>query len=270
MIKDKKGLALIAAIMLIVFVTIAVLGISTFIVQWFSQLNADQINAKCLYLAQAGIQDAIYEVRSSHNPSSTNGSFTLGLATVNTGETYRRGGTAADLLMVDTSAVERSDEDIVGIRIQKATSSSSPTVRIDRMIVTWVKSGTSRNIRSIRIAGSNRWTGNLSSPANCNITNYTLNSTPTTIPINRLRFSGNMGGLISMSVQFVMSDGSTKTVDVYPASNNCTFTIKSTGKVSGSNIFRTIQADYNLTPTTYETTSRIDDIDEINTEITSP
>jgi hypothetical protein len=271
MIKKTKGIALIAAIMLIVFISTAVLGITTFIVQWFAQLNADQISAKCLYLAHAGIQDAIYEVRSTYNPDTTNGSFTLGLATVDTGETYRRGGTAADLLMVDTSDTSQDSQDLEGLEIQKATSSVSPAVAIDRMLVTWVKSGTSRNLRSIRFNGSNVWTGNLSSPANANLSpNYTLNTAPTTISVDRLRFSGSMSGLSSMSIQFVMTDGSTKTAVVYPASNNCIFTINSTGKVSGSNIYRTIKADYNLMPATYATTSRINDIDELNTEIASP
>lgn len=264
-------MALIAAVMLIVFITIAVLALATFIVQWFGQLNTDQIKAKCLYLAQAGIHDAIYKVRFTHNPPTTNGSFTLGLFTVNTGETYRRGGTAADLLMVDTSATSQSGSDLIGLRIQNATSSVSPAVTISRMVITWVKTGAARTLRSIRIGGVDRWIGNLSSPANAVFpTPYTLDTTPTTVAVDRLRFSGSMAGLTSMSIQFVMSDASTKTIAVFPASNNCIFTIKSTGKVSGSNIFRTIQADYDLMPTTYATTSRINNINEINTEITSP
>ena len=271
--KKQKGLALIAAIMLIVFVSIAVLGVTTFIVQWFQQLDTDQKSNKCLYLAQAGIHDAIYEVRSSYNPSTTNGAFTLGLATVDTGETYRRGGTAADLLMVDISSTSQNSQDLLGLEIQKATSSASPAVSISRMVVTWVKSGSARTLSSIRINGSNipATISPSSTPATAIFsTPYTLNSTPTTITVNRLRFSGSMSGLSSMSIQFVMSDSSTKTVAVYPALNSCQFTINSTGKVSGSNIYRTIKATYDLMPTTYSTTSRIVDVDEINTEITSP
>jgi len=271
MIRKKRGLALIAAVMLIVFVTIAVLGISTFIVQWFAQLDADQISAKCLYLAQAGIHDALYDVRNIYiSTPNTYGYYSTGLTTVDTGETYRRGGTAADFLMVDTSEASRSGSDLIGLYIQKATNSASPVVSIDRMVVTWTKSGASRNLRSIRIAGVNRWTGNLSSPANANFTtNYNLTGT-SIISIDRLRFSNNMNGLSSMSIQFVMTDGSTKTVTVYPSSNSCQFTINSTGKVAGSNIYRTIKATYDLMPLTFNTTSRIVDIDEINSEITSP
>jgi hypothetical protein len=278
MIKQEKGLALIAAVMLIVFVSIAVLGLTVFIVQWFSQINSEQLSLKCLYLAQAGIHDAIYEVRSTYDPNDTNGYFTLGQVTVDPGETYRRGGTAADLLMVDTSDTSQGSKDLDGLKIQKATSSASPVVSIDRMIVSWTMSDGGGHghhhdeptLQSIRIAGSNRWTGNLDSPADADLpNNYTLTNTET-IPVNRLRFSDDMDNLISMSVEFVMTDGSRKTVDVYPDSNNCVFTIKSTGKVSGSSIYRTIAADYNLRPDSYSTASRIDNIYEINTEITSP
>lgn len=258
--------------MLIVFVSIAVLRVTTFIVQWFNQLNTDQISAKCLYLAQAGIHDAIYEVRSTYNGTTTFGSFTTGLSTVDVNETYRRGGTAADLLMVDTSATSLSSADILGIRLQKATSSALPAVTIASMNVCWTKSGTARNLTSIVINGTTVWTGTVASSAcpggNANITDVVLSSN--FIPVTRLRWSGAMAGTTNVTVQFNMLDGSTKSVVVYPASNNCLFTVKSTGKVSGFNIYRTMQAFYNLMPTTYATTSRINDYDEINTEITSP
>jgi len=270
---NQRGIALVAAIMLIVFASIAVLGVVVFIAQRFQQYSVEEVFSKTIYLAQAGIHDAIYKVRSTYNPTTTNGSFTLGLATVDAGETYRRGGKAADLLMVDTSNTSQSSTDLLDLKIQKAISSVSPAVTISRMVVTWVKTGTARTLSSIRINGTNipATISPSSTPATATFTTpYTLNSTPTTITVNRLRFSGSMSGLSSMSIQFVMSDASTKTVAVYPASNSCQFTINSTGKVSGSNIYRTIKATYDLMPTTYATTSKIVDIDEINTEITSP
>lgn len=279
MIKKRKGLALIAAVMLVVFITMAVLGLSTFIVQWFLQLNADQINAKCLYLAQAGIQDAIYEIRSSYlNPATTYGSFTTGLTTVNTGETYRRGGTAADFLLVNTAGAAWNAATFIlsGINVQKATSSAIPAVTIASVNVCWTRAGgPNRNIDRITIGGAT-WTGNLPSlncpGRNADIADVTLNTS--FIPVT-LRWSNSIT-LTDVIIQFNMTDGSTKTVDLWdgnlptPPPNNCLFTIKSTGKVSGSNIYRTIQADYNLKPTTYAAASRIDNINEINTEITSP
>lgn len=277
-IENKKGLALIAAIMLIVFVSIAALGVTTFIVQWFQQLSIDQISAKCLYLAQAGIQDAIYEVRSTYlNPATTYGSYTTGLTVVDPGETYRRGGTAADFLMVNTAGATWNSPTLSGIRLQKATSSAMPAVTIDSINICWTKSSdTIRNVNRVTIGGTN-YTVNVA-PSVCpgglaNITDRTLKNT--SFVAFAIRWSGSIT-LTDVVVQFNMTDGSSKTVDLWDGNlpilppNNCLFTIKSTGKVSGSNMFRTIKADYNLTPATYAATSRIDNINEINTEITSP
>ena len=271
---NKKGVALIVVVMLIVFVSIAVLGVTTFIVQWFSQLNNDQINAKCLYLAQAGIQDAIYKVRSTYlNPPATYGSYTTGLTTVNTGETYRRGGTAADFLMVNTVGAtwSSSNNTLSGIRLQKATGSATPAVTIASMNICWTKSSAAtRNVNRITI-GTTNYTVNVA-PSACpgglaNITDRTL--TNVSFLAFALRWSGSIT-LTDVLVKFNMTDGSSKTVDLWPSINSCQFTINSTGKVASYNIYRTIKATYDLMPATYSTTSRITDIDEINTEIVSP
>ena len=115
-------------------------------------------------------------------------------------------------------------------------------------------------MQNIRINGGNVWTGDLSSPANADITNFTLNTTPTIYNIDRLRFSGSMVGA-TISVQFVMTDGTSKNLTVYPASNNNNFTVKATGKTTGSGIYRTLQADYNAL------TGKITTYNEINTQI---
>jgi len=276
MLKKRKGLALIAAIMLMVFVTIAVLGITTFIVQWFAQLNTDQINLRCLYLAQAGIHDAIYEVRSTYlNPATTYGAYTTGLTTVDTGETYRRGGTAADFLMVNTAGAvwTSSNNTLSGIYLQKAISSATPVVSIASINICWTKSSaTTRNVNRVTIGSTNY---NVTvTPSACpgglaNIAGRTLNNA--SFVAFAIRWSGSIT-LTNVTVRFNMTDGSAKTVVLWTgaAPNSCLFTIKSTGKVAGSNLYRTIKADYNLMPATYAATSRIADIDEINTEITSP
>jgi hypothetical protein len=278
MIKKNKGIALIAAIMLIVFISIAVLGLSVFIVGWIKQIDADLISTKCLYLAQAGIHDAIYKVRFTYlNPATTYGSYTTGLTTVDTGETFRRGdtavlSTAVDYLMVNTVTSTLSSATIRGARYQKATSSALPVVTIDRMIIEWAKTGTARYFRQIALNGSTVFTSaaNNVSGYNADIANTTYSTTNFSTLTNSITFSGNMSGLTWLDVTYIMTDGSSKKVRLYPASNSCQFTIKSTGKVTGSNIYRTIKATYDLMPTTYATTSKIVDIDEINNEITSP
>lgn len=270
----KKGIALIAAIMLIAFISTAVLGLSVFIGGWIRQIEADLINTKCLYLAQAGIHDAIYKVRSTYlQPATTLGSYTTGLTTVDAGETYRRGGTAADFLMVSTAGAiwNSGTRTLSGIRLQKATSSALPTVTIDSVNICWTRSSSSnRNVNRVTI-GTTNYTVNVAQSA-CpgglaNFTDRTLSNT--SFVAFALRWSNSIT-LTDVVVQFNMTDGSSKTVDLWTLNNSCQFTINSTGKVAGSNTYRTIQATYDLMPTTYATTSRIVDIDEINTEITSP
>lgn len=281
MIKKRKGLVLIAAIMLIVFVSIAVLGLAVFIVQWFKQLSTDQIRAKCLYLAQAGIQDAIYRVRSTYlKPGTTYGSYATGLTPVDIGETYCRGVSfpnpalagAADFLMVNTVTSILAGAAVSGAKYQKATSSALPVVTIDRMIIEWVKTGAVRYLRQITLNGVNVFTSvaNNVSGYNADITNTTYSTTNYSVLTNSLTFSGSMTGLTWLDVTYIMTDGSSKKVRLYPASNSCQFAVNSTGKVASSNIYRTIKATYDLMPTTYATTSRIVDIDEINAEVTPP
>lgn len=252
----RRGITLIAAVMLIVFASIAVLGVTTFIVQRLVQLEAGRRNISCLYLAQAGINRAIYDFR-FHDLKAA-GYFTLGQDNIDADNFFVLGGSAGDLLMLNSSLASLAvvDTDLINLQIQNATDSTDIT--IDRMVVSW---NNSRRLQVIRIDNSDVWTGNAESPADADITNFTLDTTPTIYPIDYLRFDDSMAGS-TISIQFVMTDGSSRSLTVYPASNNYNFTLKSTGKTSASNFFRTIQADYNAL------TGRIIDYHEINNEIT--
>ena len=253
MLSGKKGLTLVASIMLIVFASIAVLGVTTFIVERFRQYNVDQLGAKCIYLAQAGVNNAAYFFRL--HDAAANGYFTLGQTNLNAQNFFILGSSAADALMVNTSVSAlggTKSRDSLGLTIQNAVNSK--TITIDRMVVTWNSSAT---LTAISINGASVWTGNASSPANADITNFTLNTTPTIYSVNYIRFSGTMTGA-TISVQFIMTDGSSKTLTVYPASQNYNFTVKATGQTSNSNIYRTIQAVYNAL------TAKIIDCDEIS------
>jgi hypothetical protein len=253
MLRGKKGLTLIASIMLIVFASIAVLGVTTFIVERLRQYNVDQLGAKCIYLAQAGINNAVYFFRL--HDATANGYFTLGQTNINPQNSFILGASAADALMVNTSVSAlggTGNRDLMGLTIQNAVNSQAIT--IDRMVVTW---NSSRTLTIIRVNGSNKWTGNSSSPINADITNFALNTTPTIYTVNYLRFSGNMVGT-TISIQFIMTDGSSKTLTVFPASQNNNFTVKASGQTSNSNIYRTMQAVYNAI------TAKIIDCDEIS------
>jgi len=242
---------------MVVFASIAVLGITSFIVQRLKQNFTEELYLKCVYLAQAGIHNAVYFYR--FRDISGNGYFSLGQTNIDASNFFVVGGTAADMLMVDTRTTYvggTSNRDLLNLKLQNATNSK--TITIDRMVVTW---NNSKNIRIIRINGADRWTGNLSSPADCNLpVNFSLSNT-STVNINYIRFSGDMRNSL-ISIQFVMTDGSSKTVSVLPNSQQYNFTAKATGKTSGSNLFRTIKAEYNAA------TQKIVDYKEINVEVT--
>ncbi len=360
--RNNKGITLAASIILLVFVSVSVLGVTTFIVQRFLQVRSKLLWMQSLYLAQAGIHSALYNFR--YNDSIGTGFFTFGQTNVDTANYFVVGGTDADPLMVDTSqaylggaltqgecqaignactdtcnavrdackaqcdadrdtcraqadadraacraacpsgpsgnacrnacddtwnaakalcdAIRNACQDqcnadrgdcrdtcsaeqsacidgtkLINVYLQNATNSK--TITIDRMIVTWANTQT---LVEINIDGTILWTGNLSSPADANLNpNFTLNTIPTNYLMDYLKFSGNMSG-VNTSIQFVMSDGSmTKDIPIFPASNTKNFVVKSSGGTAGSNMFRTIRAEYNTF------TGKIVDYDEINTKI---
>jgi hypothetical protein len=216
-----------------------------------------------VYLAQAGMNNAVYWYRFRDLTGS--GYFSLGQTNIDASNFFVLGGTAADLLMVNTSGSYLGPttgppglryRKLNGLTIQNATNSQ--TIAIDRMVVSW---DNSKKLKTIRIDGSDVWTDNLSSPVNADITDFLLDTT-TPYSIDYLEFSGDMTDVTTISIQFIMTGGSSKTLTVYPASNNYSFTAKATGKTTGSNIYRTIQADYNAL------TGKITNYNEINTEIT--
>ncbi len=255
---DKKGIILVTAIILIIFVGITTFGITAFIIQRLSQEQGNQEMAKYIYLAQAGVHNAIYSYR-FHNLTGP-GYFALGQVPIDANNLFVLGGTAADLLMVDTSGSNiggSGNRNLQGLKIQNATNSK--TITIYKMIINWDKPAF--RLQQIRVNNKNVFNGNLSSPASASV-NVILN-TPSIRDINYIRFNGDMRGT-NIKIQFVMTiDGSiSKTLPVFPASPSYSFTVKSTGKTTGSNIYRTIQAEYNAF------TGKIIDYHEINSQVT--
>jgi hypothetical protein len=218
-----------------------------------------------VYLAQAGIHDAIYWFRT--HTKTGNGYFSLGEVKVDLQEAFVLGGTDADLFMVNTSASRINPlltTDLIDVSFQNATDSRR--LSIDRIVVTWSRPGAARRLRSILINGITRWSGNLKSPADCNIQpNFMVDSIPSRYTLI-LRFNNDMRDTAYVDMAFIMGDGSTRSLRVYPASNNFAFTVKSTGKIPGSPAYRTVQAAYNLMPLV-PGAAKIQDYREIDTEI---
>ncbi|MFH1360208.1 MAG: hypothetical protein ABIJ41_04125 [Candidatus Omnitrophota bacterium] len=261
--KEKKGITLVASVMLLVFASIAVLGVTTFIVQRLALDEVKLIQAKTIYLAQAGLNQAIYDYR-------INGFIKYGQIYIDANHFFvlggsSAGGSTADSLMVDTSRMNFSSNrrDLDDILIRNA---NALPITIDRMIITWSDFvPPASRLQRIRIGNSWVWSGNLASPADANISNFSLTA-PTVYPI-KLRFDNTTGmndpnNIIT--IRFIMTDGSTKDVIVWPpppSGSNFTLTIKSMGRTELSKIFRTIEAQYNIS------TGIITDYHEIIDEI---
>ena len=144
--RRHKGIALVAAVMLMVFATIAVLGVVTFIAQRLRQQPMEETFLKAIYLAQAGVHDAIYDFR--NHDLAANGYCTLGQTNIDANNYFVLSATAANLLMVNTSAstLTNGNARVGGWTIQNATNSN--TIIIATMTVSW--SGVSgRTVSSI-------------------------------------------------------------------------------------------------------------------------
>ncbi len=253
--RGKRGIALVAAIMLIVFATIAVLGIVIFIAERLRQHPVEEAFLKTVYLAQAGIHHAIYYFR--FHDLSANGYFTLGQTNIDASNSFTLAASAADLLMVNTSGsqLQSSNRRVAGWNIQNATNSN--TITITSMTVSWSGVAANRRLSSIYLDGAPVWSvGGGTSGSTFNIADFQLDTVPTIYTNNSLRFSNSMQGA-TVNVTFNMTDSTSRSLTIYPASNNYEFTVKSTGSTAGSSVSRTIQADYNAR------TGRITDYKEI-------
>ncbi|MFA5260843.1 MAG: hypothetical protein WC450_06415 [Candidatus Omnitrophota bacterium] len=147
---------------------------------------------------------------------------------------------------------------LTGITIQNVTDSQ--TIIIDRMRVSW---DNSYQLEQIVIDGQLVWNGSVSSTADANLNpDFTLNASQTVYDIDYLQFSGSMADATTVSIEFVMADGSAKTITVYPESDISTITVRATGKTSGSEVYRTIAATYDVG------TGTVNTLEETNEEIT--
>ncbi len=250
---SSGGIVLLAVLMLIVFGTIAIFGLTRFVIQREGQSLERRYNISSFNHSQAGIHYSIFNYR--NRDLTTQGSFVRGTFSFVTGFSFSVGGNMANFLMVNTNAAAAGgagNVDLLNLRIQNAQRSNA--VVIASMNVTWT-GGT--NLTIIRINATNVWTGSSASPATCDITDFTLNTTPTEYAVNYLRFSGSMVGQ-TVTITFNMTDGTSRTVTALPASTSYPFTVKVTGKNARSSSYRTLEADYNAL------TGRITRMIEIN------
>jgi hypothetical protein len=144
-------------------------------------------------------------------------------------------------------------------RIKSVIDPGTRTLTITQMAVTWTTAG--RNLQQIWINGIQRWSGSAASGQIINISDVS-GIDPAGVTDNRLLFDADMQtGALTATVTYYLSDNSARTVTLWPTANDFRFTVKASGKKTGSILYRTIQAEYNAT------TGKIMDQREIDTQM---
>lgn len=235
----KQGFVLISAIILIVFVSIAVLGLSFFILEKSRKLSTQEAQLKSFYLSEAGIQEALYWFRKS-------GSFSLGQREIVSGESFTLSGDESGLLMADPRntriRTRKRYYEVRDLYVNSATDSIDLT--ITRMFAAWSDSGS--RLLQINIGGRRVWRGNAASPANCDIQDTSIGTQRKNVV---LYFSYGDPSQQTVGVRFVMQDATYKQLQVYPAPSEpeYNFTVQSTGQVVWPSFSLTakIETEYN-------------------------
>ncbi|MFH0762588.1 MAG: hypothetical protein V1925_01715 [Candidatus Omnitrophota bacterium] len=263
-IPNKKGIALIAAIMLIVFTSIVVLSVSVFIFQRLKQNDVESSKIRAIYLAQAGAHRAIYDYRSG-------GAVTLGQVTVAAGKTFTLGGSKADLFLADAASVMVRQESFE-IDIKDVTTSED--IIIDRITVSWSPQSVDELLIQAAIGGSGVWSSavGVNSGTEIDISDHTLNTAD--FETLELTFEGPVGGgkgkgkptidmrdkdNFTLAFELAASLANlTKTVIYYKNPdadhrNFAKFSLKSTGE--DNVIWRTLYVDYDVSGATSFITS---------------
>jgi hypothetical protein len=251
MIKKRKGIALIAAIMLIVFVSIAILGLSVFIVQWYKQIDVEQKEARCIYNAMAGVNYALYQYRNS--AALTNGTTNIDANNSFTVSTVSGGsGGMASAIVINATAttLANSNRRVTTWTIQ---NNSAVAVTINQVTIDWHK--TPKTLTSFLINNVSWWSGSMATPpAVFSVSNRIIPANTTYANNNQINFNSSVAGDTGVTLGFRMTDGtSTAPCTIYPAqASTCVqsgggLTIKSMGKTAGSNQYRSVQAIYNTT-----------------------
>lgn len=124
--------------------------------------------------------------------------------------------TQAEQLTIDLSNTQiggGGNATISGLKIENI---GIENITIVSTKISWSGVPSNRNLTNISIDSGSVWTGSDSSGSSQDISDFVLNLGAGTYPMD-FTFSGSVNG-ISMTVEFTMLDGSTKTVDFTPGS----------------------------------------------------
>jgi uncharacterized beta-barrel protein YwiB (DUF1934 family) len=237
---DSKGMALVLLILVIVLVVIVVAGLTGFVFESLRLATFKEQELKTVYLAQAGIMDAIVDYRDGNTwTKKTN----VNVA----GNQYYHVGKAANFLLVDASNILANGRVVNRWPIRNINGAASPAgdLTITSLVVSWTFGG---NINKVKLGNTFVYAGpSVSSPANIDITDFTIAAGAYYDKTNDqyLHFDANVSGTVS--VVFNFSDGSSYKALLLKngSSVNKEFSITATGEVRGNATWRrTIEATY--------------------------
>lgn len=250
-----KSFALISTVLIVTIISIVVLGLSFFIIETHRKLITTEHNLKSIYAAETGAHKTVYDY-------TKNNQLILGQQNIAGSESYEISATDAGVLMVDTSKskskirVHIKKMGIYFAEIETSLSnliSNDREVVIDRLKVTWFDD---TGLFRVKIRNQNVWGGLVEqsdSPAEIDINDTAIGNGNYTLELSFVFILGVSDPFLDqpVSVEFFMTDGSSKMIQIYPkgvgstAQNNFTFRstgISSSGSVSVQN---TVEVNYN-------------------------
>jgi len=238
---NNKGIVLLSVILIIVFFSVAAIGITTYIVEAL-KLNVAHINQeKAFYAAQAGVMHAIVDYVN-------NGSITAVTDTQIATDTYFSIGGSGMFFLADAS-----NPTIIASRKLKDVSmtnlNSTSAVTITHMQVSWTPDG-GENLISIDLGRATvEWSGTAPSGTNIDMADYTIGAGVTENDVWLDWETGSDITAKTISAILTFSDGSTVEIILLNAgmASNQEIVITSTGKFTGTYTHeRTLKASYDI------------------------
>ncbi len=229
-----RGFSLFAAVVVVAVVGVLSLGIPVLVGQNQSLRMTEYLKAKAYWSDRAALEFAQSEIRWGTNPATLPTRYFVGSLW-----TFSRPGNQVQVsttqsnanstltitdpnpeaanayyLTVDTASARQNSNDLRNVTLQKNASTPS-SITVSKVRVSWT-GYTSSDVTQIRINNTTQYSGGSSSgPSGTTFTLspvFTMSNT-STYSINRIRWDTIPRG-VPITIQFVMSDNSWKTVTV--------------------------------------------------------
>lgn len=288
------GWLLVGLIVILSSVFVAMAGVTLALGESRRTISLRENDTEAIYLAQAGVMDALYRFRSG------NGVGPLGidqrvdpgpLPGTSDDDVFILGGQMADSLLVNMKPTTfQADINLPNCSpprrdrmqnwtIRNVLASGGMSLTIDRIRVNW-SPNLGEGVLRIDLNGNNPdWTAPSCSgvPANTDIDLFPNQSIPPMASwnTNRIWFTSNgvMAGKAWIDISFIMSDGTVRTSHwdrAIPANRSADFTIKSVGEVRKGPFpfvtWRRLQAEYRLSGAAITSTGNLLAYQELTTK----